>query len=535
MNSFFNLAENPLFVKHVRSRLRRGQLLPSIVVVLFLSICIVWLDSLSGGPNAPNLGVGSNAFFWLQGVILVLMGGSQVSAAVAHIKDSGILDFHRITPVPARVQAVGFLLGAPIREYILFAVTLPFALYCALTGPFGLVGFGKLVIVLLTTALLYHGLALVTGLSAKTTKGASGRFVGLIAGLNIIASPLTLQGIYGPTLLTAMPVYWEVNAEVQQKIQANQPRGPFQPQQRGNPFAQLVKPPALFGVEMPLVLQTLLFQSAILVFLFIAAARRFHSNRLPVYSKPQALAFLVTLAAMCLGSLWETSAPTLILATTYFLTFCALGLSSAVTPQSGDVMKGLQRARRHGASALPPWSDLATNKVAVTVFAAVLAGAVLLAITLAPQPVPQVMAGLNRGFVPWAPLAVAVLTVFGFGFLQQAFQLRYGKRGPMFFGLFLFLFWVAPLAVGGLATASGTKEAVYLFAVSPIVGIAASSLADMPGVDPNLIWAVTLVPTGLVALLAASLLLREERRASESVRKERDAHEAVPIQAVLDE
>src|SRR5262245_59330983 len=134
MHSYFNLAENPLFIKHVRSRMRRSQLMPSIVMVCFFSLCIVVLEMKVWWPGSV---VGSVMFVFMQGIILLLMGGSQVAAAVASIKESGMLDFHRITPVPARVQVLGFLLGAPIREWTLFACTLPFALFLAIMGPWG--------------------------------------------------------------------------------------------------------------------------------------------------------------------------------------------------------------------------------------------------------------------------------------------------------------------------------------------------------------------------------------------------------------
>src|ERR1700724_978093 len=135
MNAFLNLADNPLFIKHVRSRLRRSTILPSVVVVSFFSMCIIFLDR---SIWKENIGIGSHLFFWLQVILLMLMGGSQVASSVAHVKETGILDFHRITPVPASVQVVGFLLGAPIREWLLFAVTLPFALVCAILGPWGI-------------------------------------------------------------------------------------------------------------------------------------------------------------------------------------------------------------------------------------------------------------------------------------------------------------------------------------------------------------------------------------------------------------
>jgi hypothetical protein len=213
MREFFDLANNPLFVKHVRSRLRRSAVLPGIIIVVFLSLCIVWVNSQAKGPNDPHPTVGSMIFFWLQGFILVLLGGSQVAAAIAQMKDSGIIDFHRITPLPAPVQTIGIMVGAPIRELILYAVTLPFATYLALDGGIGITNFCKLLLVQLCGALMYYGLALITGLTGGKARGASGRYVAILGGLNFAAFWLFALGIYGPTLVTSMPVFYEVFVE----------------------------------------------------------------------------------------------------------------------------------------------------------------------------------------------------------------------------------------------------------------------------------------------------------------------------------
>ena len=60
MREYLDLANNPLFVKYVRSRLRRAALLPALIIVGFLSIGIVVLDERlfkgDGGPD-PLAGV----------------------------------------------------------------------------------------------------------------------------------------------------------------------------------------------------------------------------------------------------------------------------------------------------------------------------------------------------------------------------------------------------------------------------------------------------------------------------------------------
>ena len=71
----------------------------------------------------------------LQAVILVVMGASQVGSSVGAARASGILDFHRVSPLTPAELTLGFFFGAPVREYVLFACTLPLSVLCLALGP----------------------------------------------------------------------------------------------------------------------------------------------------------------------------------------------------------------------------------------------------------------------------------------------------------------------------------------------------------------------------------------------------------------
>ena len=248
MREFFDLANNPLFVKHVRSRLRRSAVLPGIIVVVFLSMCIVFLNNfVLKGPNNPEPDVGSQLFFWLQGIILVLMGGSQVASAIAQMKEGGIIDFHRITPVPPAVQTFGIMLGAPIRELVMYGMTLPFAIFLAIDGPIGADQLRQTV----PRAGRERPDVLQPGddyrVDGRQARLRHGRFVAILAGLNVMASTFFEHEIYGPTLITSMPVYIEVfterdEAQARKQQAAQQPRpkqaGPNQAAPNPPPFSR---------------------------------------------------------------------------------------------------------------------------------------------------------------------------------------------------------------------------------------------------------------------------------------------------------
>ncbi len=108
------------------------------------------------------------------------MGGAQVATAVGGTRSSGILDFHRVSPLSRDELTLGFFFGAPIREYILLATTLPYALLCVGFGVPSAHGLVQLMIALIAFAWLFHGLALVSArLLAKPRSGSRGT-IGLV-------------------------------------------------------------------------------------------------------------------------------------------------------------------------------------------------------------------------------------------------------------------------------------------------------------------------------------------------------------------
>lgn len=547
MREFLDLGNNPHFVKFVRSRLRKAMVLPGLIIVGFLCIGIIIINEEMIKPDNPESRMAQKMFFYLQGIILFLMGGSQVAAAVSHINETGIIDFHRVTPIPSKVQTIGILLGAPIRELTFYAATLPFALYCALAGPVGIVDWCKLLLVQLGAAVMYYTLAMVAGLSAKSGRGASGRFVMMLAVLNIAATQLYQVGIYGPTLITTVPVYEEVFPDefvgrrqarqqqqmaMQQQQQQMQPKGGKQnPNAQANQMQQnqanmqaVPVPPkpevTFYSIPIPVVWQSLLFQGTFLSFLFVAASRRIRSARLPLYAKPIALLFYGCIAVLTLGSVWEGPRMLQVLGMVYFLSICAMVLTSSITPALGDVTKGMQRAWKMSGSRVPPWSDLATNKFVVLIFGGILATATGLCIALAPnQPLPAPMV-LKNEFQPWPPLLVGIAIIFVFGFALQYFHLAANRKANGFMALLIVIGWLLPLMAGGLMTNVNDDMSNIVMAISPITGITNAGGVSIGNTDPKTIQIAAIAPWALTALLFGILLLSQERRRSERIHSE---------------
>ena len=173
--------DNPLLVRHMRSRLRPGQVTPWIVLIIVLCLAIIWAGQ---AFNLMRSGTALSILLGLEALILVLGGSQQVAASMSSVRESGILDFHRVSPQPPSWLAMGFLLGARSGSMCLFAVTIPFALLLAVLSPVGVLGLVQVWVAMLFCAWILQSISLLAALSSKKPK-AQGR--GGLAGLIVLA------------------------------------------------------------------------------------------------------------------------------------------------------------------------------------------------------------------------------------------------------------------------------------------------------------------------------------------------------------
>jgi hypothetical protein len=475
------LWENPLLARFARARLRRQHLIPLAIGVLIAGGWIVKELSLDTARD----GVAFRALLVLQGALLFLAGSAQVAAAVGQARESGLLDFHRISPQRPMATTLGFLLGAPVREYLLVAFTLPLWLYLVARGwprPGGcLVIAGAL----LLAALLYHAAAALVALLAPRARLAPAAVVAGILILNLAGS-----GAYGAeAAFTAAPACQQVLSP--ERI----PQAHF------------------YGLSLPQAVLALLHQLPLFLFLMIPVARKMRLGSATLYSKPAAVAFLAAIAVVLLGDAWSASAgartraergypaPDIpLLLTLYGLAIAALLLSLAVTPGAGRFATGLRRG------GIAPWSDLSPNWAPLTAFCVIilLAGA---AAGRAPA-----AGGLPAGRVVSASVAAA-LAVFWGGCAKQFFDLRFGRRGAAYAGLCTGFVWLFPLLISGLMETrarAGVDARQAVAGISPIFGIILAARAGEPGTG-HLGSATALIAGAALAALFAVLRMKSER------------------------
>ncbi|MDB5349980.1 MAG: hypothetical protein JWN86_1227 [Planctomycetota bacterium] len=485
------LIDNPILVKHIRSRLRLAQLIPGLVAVLSICLVFSWATYASGSS-------GSWAVYVLSGIawaILVLGGSNQVASAVGSAKESGILDFHRVSPVPASTLAVGFFLGAPIREYILFALMLPFLVLCGLVNGFGLMDVLFLVAPTILTAWVLHSLTMLVALIAKNARSAS---VGIIALLLI--SLWIGNAVYGSYRGSRM-------------IASGTETDPG-----GMDF---------FGIRLPTIAFLFIYEGAATLFLLIAATRKMRAERALPYSKPEALICMTTVALLGLGAFWEVKetywvVPTLL----YIFVIAGCVLSSTVQPDLNEYAKGIRRALRAGRRRPPVFSELASNAWAVYGLAGLVAlGASIASEVLEPgQAMGLPMSGNRFGrFAFSQSIAVGAFVVAYYGLGKQYFALKFNRKGETYFRLFLFLIWVLPLLVGvafGVAS-FGAKSTQISMGVSPWAGMILS-IKGLPSTDADaadIVRFMALLPSLTLAFVFQFLLINEQRRIDIALRK----------------
>lgn len=474
-------ADNPILVKHIRTRLRPQALFTWLAIVALIGLLVAYagfeLDIFKTGGAAGWL-------IAIQVVLLGVIGSSQVNASVNGARASGILDFHRVTPMTPTELTLGFFFGAPIREYVLFAAVLPFLVLCMAMGVPSFRGFLQLMIFMITSSWVIHSMMLLNGLVSKA-KNPTGGAVGVVVFVIFFFAWIFAGSQFS------------VNAV------ENDHRLGF------------------FGMSLPWLPVALLYQLPVLFFMLLAATRKMESQRLHPLSKPQTLAAMLTFALLTVGGVWQKDGYEVYqTAALYSLAIPAILLVMMTTPSQAEYTKGLYRAQKQGKTRLPWWDDLSVSAISLVLLCGIVLAAGTVVGTIA-RGEPDRFIRERDATAFGLALACAVLTVAYFGTALQYFQLRFARRGTTFFALFLFIAWILPVLAGAIQSfAMGpmwSRAAGYpFFAISPAGGIGMIFLVNDPGAMDSVRFSA-ITPALLFTFLFNSLLIGARRRVMKNV------------------
>jgi hypothetical protein len=482
--------KNPVLVKHLRSRLRPQHLIPLVLMVVAICACITWASMAAEEPRGGMMGL-----ITFQGLLLFLVGSSAVAAAVSTARESGMLDFHRISPQRPLALTLGFLLGAPVREFILFACTLPFALVLAAQADHALLLWLAATVDLLLLSPLYYSIAILAGLALPKRTSSTTLTLMLIIFLHM---GWMVQAV---GCLTIIPLTAALATDAANSA-----------------------PPihtTILGFPAPALLVCLLHQLPILAFLLVAITRKMRHELAYPLTKLDAISFYFVMALLLLsdapaglamaGPSHGGESPELGgIALSYGLALLGCLFAGLVTPDAGAFARAVRHARKLGFSHPSHWEERAANPATVAVFAAVFLVAGLVASTLLPGPHAQGVRILAGAFVG----ACAVLFC---GLAKQTFDLMFGKNSNSYFLLLLFGCWALPLIIALSLSVVSTGDDVMvsiIMALSPIAGIGLVIAGD--ATYSVAVGYAAVIASALLAITFAAFAARAVRRATEA-------------------
>ena len=309
---------NPLILKGIRENLRLKHLVAaglfSLIVcsTLYLTaylngsegkwdrdpITNDWVKSESSPVNGAR-----NAFTFLlalQGFYLMFLGTGRVASITAEERESGLLDYQRMTPMNPLSKIAGYIFGIPAREYYMFFFTLPFLGHAILVGKLPLANIIQLYSVFFCSVILYHLTAHAVGLVVPKPRAASWVSRIVVLGLYVVLPGLGQAGISFLSFLTILPTYFGKILPILQREGIEQTsrmdyKSNFVEFWQDVPFFDLTISPTTF---------TFLMQGLLILTLLVTGYRKWKNQSLPALSKASAFVIFFIFQFLLLGCLW---------------------------------------------------------------------------------------------------------------------------------------------------------------------------------------------------------------------------------------
>lgn len=536
-----SIGVNPIWLKCARSRLRMKYLISWGLVVF--TVCtfvtsMIYLTATRQQMLAPEVAAKSLLIplIVIQGIILMLLGTGSVTAGLVQEREEGLLDYHRMTPMTPVAKILGYLFGLPVREYCLFALTLPYVAFAVTVGNFDLWTLARFYMVFFTSVWVYHMTGLVIGMAWSKPRRAAMVTQGMVILLYIILPLLSNVGLTYFEFLTIRPTLLGMVMEELNKMQPGIDRAATSQFPGLGNYEEI----GFFGMILSPTQFTLLVQGFLLSFAFVVVYRKWRDTHDHPLSKAGAFLFYVGTTLLLAGSMWPIvggsqtyerfshSSPMLLVLMMLFLITSGLFmllLIHVVTPTRYMAMEELRRARKRGERVVPRNSDGASS-LSVTIGMLIVTG-------VATSALAGVAAGTDLYFAGrpalntliWPPLLFVAVFLF-----VQALRERF--RARVFF-VVLFLMWVVPVlaAMVMFGAAELFVEGTYLALLSAPVSLTlmVANIFDQtttvdavprflpPDLDGHVGTMITLSVVGYIGLaFVMQRQLRSWRRAWES-------------------
>jgi hypothetical protein len=203
--------KNPILKRYARSRLRPASLGVALLMTILVAGFFFFLAREGTARSIKNpIDIARMPLIPLlviQGLILFGLGTGQAAAGITTEADEGVIDYQRLAPMSPLAKVLGYLLGLPIREWILFLATMPFTCYSVWKGQVPVAGILQLYAVFLMAAILYHLTGVLAGSVMKNRRWAFLTSTGLVVILYLIIPQAAKFGLVYLRYGTIYPVF----------------------------------------------------------------------------------------------------------------------------------------------------------------------------------------------------------------------------------------------------------------------------------------------------------------------------------------
>jgi hypothetical protein len=501
--------ENPIFRRYCQSRLR----LRGLAVALLISVLIagfIFFMSRTIGMHRVQMSVADAErgalipLLVFQSLILFVLGTAQVSGGMTAETDEGVIDYQRLIPMNPISKVLGYLFGLPVREYLMFAATLPFTAWALWRGEVAANVWIPLYAVFFTSTLTYHLTGLVTGTVVKNRRWAFLISIGLVFCLYTVVPQMARFGLVFFKYLTITPVFMESLPGIL-------------PQTAGSIVAtgQKLAPEAkFFNLGFPESIFTVFCQGGLILTFLVMLCRRWRRTESLLLGKIWATGFFIWVQILLLGNAlpliepgnlfpsreisrrvldwsgwapkaWEAVAMSGVYGfATLLLVFA---MTHIITPSAEIQTRGWRRVRKEGRASLPVLSDAATAFGWVAVMALAGAGGWFV----------FTQALVESRWFPGHELPLGTLGFFAVVMLSGGlgFHALLEAKDGRTVGLAVILVGIVPLMIGAVLSVSDNRlipAATWLFGISPASApvYASATLLSINELPANLARAV---------------------------------------------
>lgn len=498
----WNIWANPVFRRYCRSRLRpQGLGLALLLTVLISGFIVAMGHSLGVRTSMAAADAARTPIIPLlvvQGIILFILGTAQTAGGMTAERDEGVIDYQRLVPMSPLAKVMGYLIGLPVREHVMFLATLPFTAWALWRGQVAWHVWLPLYLIVMSSALLYHFTGLLAGTVVRNRRWAFLLSIGLVFALYTVIPQMARFGLVFFKYLTIRPVFEE-------SLPGILPASAGAVAKAAERLMPTVK---FFNLDFSEAVFTAFSQGGLILIFVIMLCRKWRRAEAHLLGKPWAAGFFVWIQILLLGNalpliepgdlfpshglylmvkLMRDWAPkpdeAVLLSGVYGLVtlLLMLVLATLITPTADSQFRGWRRARKQGQSALPLLADAATSFWFVLVMA-VAGAAGWFVFTRA-----LVESSWFPGHrVSWSVFGyfTAVLVAGGLGY-----QTLLEARGGRVVGMAVIFVGVVPVMAGsvlGVISDRLIPTATWLIGISP---------ASMPFYAPGSLLSIAELPT----------------------------------------